>query len=146
MLLTKVARMHFGIIFPILMELTLIITYLLMLTQQYLAFPLIWSWCCCCYGWPHCNTLQWWWTEICACQLESEHTIVTTKELWELSRSLLSIMMRMYYDAYVLWCICSWWEIRCQSVFYWEQPAVMVIRLPEAAECNWSFKLMQNNV
>jgi hypothetical protein len=38
--LTKVSGMHFGIIFQIPIELTLIITYLLMLTQQYLTFPL----------------------------------------------------------------------------------------------------------
>jgi len=39
--LTKVTRMRFSVIFPIPMELTVIITYLLMLTQQYLTFPLI---------------------------------------------------------------------------------------------------------
>ena len=93
--LTKVTRMRFSVIFPIPMELTVIITYLLMLTQQYLTFPLIWSWCCCCYGWPCCSTVQSWWTEIGACQLESELIFVTTKELWELSRSLPSIMMHM---------------------------------------------------
>jgi hypothetical protein len=39
--LTKVTGMPFDVIFSVPMELTLIITYLLMLTQQYLTFPLI---------------------------------------------------------------------------------------------------------
>jgi hypothetical protein len=90
--LTKVTGMHFGIIFPILMELTLIITCLFMLTQQYLNSH--WSWWC-CYGWPCCHTLQWCWTEMGACELESECPVVTMKEFWEISRSLLSIMMNM---------------------------------------------------
>ena len=38
---TKVTGMHFGVIFPVLTELTLIITNLLMLRQQYLTLPLI---------------------------------------------------------------------------------------------------------
>jgi hypothetical protein len=39
--LTKVAGMHSSIVLPILMELILIISYLLILTQQYLTFLLI---------------------------------------------------------------------------------------------------------
>jgi hypothetical protein len=39
--LTKVNGMHFGVTLPIPIELTLIITYLLMSAQQYLTLPLI---------------------------------------------------------------------------------------------------------